>query len=394
MTNHKVVIVSAKRTPIGRFLGGLSTVSAPQLGAVAIEGALAAAGISPQDVEEVLMGNVLQAGVGQAPARQAAIYAGIPDTVPCTTINKVCSSGMKAVMMGAQAIALGDAEIVVAGGMENMSMAPHLLSHRLGKKFGESPLVDSMQRDGLLDAFDQVAMGIFADATADKYKISREEQDEFAISSYKRSAQAWESGFMRNEIIPVSVPQRKGEDLIIDKDEEYTNVHLEKIPKLRAAFTREGTVTAANASTINDGAAALVLMSEAKAKTMGVEILGYIESYADAAHEPQWFTTAPAKALPKALAKAELTQEEIDLFEVNEAFSVVGLANLKILGLPNEKVNVHGGAVSLGHPLGCSGTRIIVTLINAMKFRNVANGAAAICNGGGGASAIVITRNC
>ena len=394
MKKNKVVIVAAKRTPIGSFLGSLSTVTAPQLGAVAIKGALAAAGVSPNDVEEVLMGNVLQAGVGQAPARQAALYAGIPDTVPCTTINKVCSSGMKAVMMGTQAIALGDVEIVVAGGMENMSLAPHLLSHRTGTKFGGSTLADSMQKDGLLDAFDQVAMGTFADATAEKYQISREEQDNFAITSYQRSAAAWESGTMADEIVPVAVPQRRGEDIIVDTDEEFTQVKLDKIPKLRPAFSKEGTVTAANASTINDGAAALVLMSEAKAKTMGVEILGYIESYADAAQEPQWFTTAPAKALPKALAKAELTQEEIDLFEFNEAFSVVGLANLKILGLSDEKVNVHGGAVSLGHPLGCSGTRIIVTLLNAMKVRNVANGAAAICNGGGGASAIIIKRNC
>ncbi len=393
MANHKAVIVSAKRTPMGSFLGALSTVPTPQLGAIAIKGALAEAGISPKDVDEVLMGNVLQAGVGQAPARQAAIYAGIPNTVPCTTINKVCSSGMKAVMMGAQAIALGDAEIIVAGGMENMSQAPHLLSHRTGTKFGGSPLVDSMQKDGLQDAFDQVAMGTYADATAEKYKITREEQDEFAISSYKRSAQAWDSGYMQNEIVPVAVPQRRGEDVIVNKDEEYTNVHLEKIPKLRAAFTKEGTVTAANASTINDGAAALVLMSESKAKAMGIAILAYIESFADAAHEPEWFTTAPAKALPKALAKANISQEEIDLFEFNEAFSVVGLANLKLLGLSSEKVNVHGGAVSLGHPLGCSGARIIVTLLNAMKTRSLNKGAAAICNGGGGASAIVIKRN-
>ena len=389
---HKVVIVSAKRTPIGKFMGGLATVSAPHLGAIAIKGALTAAGIKPEQVDEVYMGNVLQAGVGQAPARQAALMASIPDTVPCTTVNKVCSSGMKSISMAAQAIALGDAAVVVAGGMENMSLAPHIVPMRTGIKFGATQLEDVMQKDGLLDAFDQVAMGVFADATAKKYGVSREEQDAFAIESYHRSALAWESGVMQNEVIPVAVPQRRGEDIIISKDEEYTNVKLEKIPQLRPAFSKEGTVTAANASTINDGAAALVLMSEEKAKALGITPMATLLSYADAAHEPQWFTTAPAKALPKALAKANLAQNEIDLFEFNEAFSVVGLANSKLLDLPAEKVNVHGGAVSLGHPLGCSGARIVVTLLNALKVKNKTLGAAAICNGGGGASALVLKR--
>lgn len=389
---HKVVIVSAKRTPIGKFMGGLATVSAPHLGAIAIKGALTAAGIKPEQVDEVYMGNVLQSGVGQAPARQAALMASIPDTVPCTTVNKVCSSGMKSISLAAQAIALGDAAVVVAGGMENMSLAPHIVPMRTGIKFGATQLEDVMQKDGLLDAFDQVAMGVFADATAEKHGVSREEQDAFAIESYHRSALAWESGVMQNEVIPVTVPQRRGEDIIISKDEEYTNVKLEKIPQLRPAFSKEGTVTAANASTINDGAAALVLMSEEKAKALGITPMATLLSYADAAQEPQWFTTAPAKALPKALAKANLAQKEIDLFEFNEAFSVVGLANSKLLDLPAEKVNVHGGAVSLGHPLGCSGARIVVTLLNALKVKNKTLGAAAICNGGGGASALVLKR--
>ena len=392
MFMHKVVIVSAKRTPIGTFMGGLSTVPAPKLGAIAIQGALTAAGLEASQVDEVYMGNVLQAGVGQAPARQAALMAGIADTVPCTTINKVCSSGMKSISMAAQAIALGDAEVVVAGGMENMSLAPHVVPMRTGIKFGGAQLEDLMQKDGLLDAFDQVAMGVFADATAEKHQVSREEQDAFAIESYRRSAAAWESGAMKNEVVPVAVPQRRGEDIIIVEDEEYTNVKLEKIPQLRPAFSKEGTVTAANASTINDGAAALVLMSEEKAKALGITSLAHIISYADAAQEPQWFTTAPAKAFPKALAKANLSQEEIDLFEFNEAFSVVGLANTKLLGLAAEKVNVHGGAVSLGHPLGCSGARIVVTLINALTVKNNTFGAAAICNGGGGASALILKR--
>ena len=392
MKRHKAVIVSAKRTPLGKFMGGLSTVPAPKLGAIAIQGALEAIGLDATEVDEVYMGNVLQAGVGQAPARQAAIFAGIPDTVPCTTVNKVCSSGMKTIMMAAQAIALGDAEVVVAGGMENMSLAPHIVPMRTGVKFGGTQLEDVMQKDGLVDAFDQVAMGTYADATATKYHISRADQDAFAIESYRRSAAAWESGVMQNEIVPVSVPQRRGEDKQITEDEEYTNVLLDKIPNLRPAFTKEGTVTAANASTINDGAAAVIVMSEEKAKTLGLTPLATIEGYADAAQEPQWFTTAPAKALPKALAKANVSLDEVELFELNEAFSVVGLANMQLLELDSTQVNVHGGAVSLGHPLGCSGARIVVTLLNAMKHKNISLGAAAICNGGGGASAIIFKK--
>ena len=392
MKRHKAVIVSAKRTPLGKFMGGLSTVPAPKLGAIAIQGALKAIGLDATEVDEVYMGNVLQAGVGQAPARQAAIFAGIPHTAPCTTVNKVCSSGMKTIMMAAQAIALGDAEVVVAGGMENMSLAPHIVPMRTGVKFGGTQLEDVMQKDGLVDAFDQVAMGTYADATATKHKISRVEQDAFAIESYRRSAAAWESGVMQNEIVPVSVPQRRGEDKKITEDEEYTNVLLDKIPNLRPAFTKEGTVTAANASTINDGAAAVIIMSEEKAKVLGLTPLATIEGYADAAQEPQWFTTAPAKALPKALAKANVSLDEVELFEFNEAFSVVGLANMQLLELDSTLVNVHGGAVSLGHPLGCSGARIVVTLLYAMKHKNVSLGAAAICNGGGGASAIVFKR--
>jgi len=392
MKRHKAVIVSAKRTPLGKFMGGLSTVPAPKLGAIAIQGALESIGLDATEVDEVYMGNVLQAGVGQAPARQAAIFAGIPDTVPCTTVNKVCSSGMKTIMMAAQAIALGDAEVVVAGGMENMSLAPHIVPMRTGVKFGGTQLEDVMQKDGLVDAFDQVAMGTYADATATKHQISRAEQDAFAIESYRRSAAAWESGVMQNEIVLVSVPQRRGEDKQITEDEEYTNVLLDKIPNLRPAFTKEGTVTAANASTINDGAAAVVVMSEEKAKTLGLTPLATIEGYADAAQEPQWFTTAPAKVLPKALAKANVSLDEVELFEFNEAFSVVGLANMQLLELNSTQVNVHGGAVSLGHPLGCSGARIVVTLLNAMEHKNVSLGAAAICNGGGGASAIVFKK--
>ena len=393
MKLKKVVIVSAKRTPIGKFMGGLSSVPAPKLGAIAIKGALKAIGLDANEVDEVYMGNVLQAGVGQAPARQAAIFAGIPDTVPCTTVNKVCSSGMKTIMMAAQAIALGDAETIVAGGMENMSLAPHIVPMRTGVKFGETQMEDVMQKDGLVDAFDQVAMGTYADATAIKHGISREEQDAFAVESYRRSATAWESGVMQNEVVPVPVPQRRGDDLIISEDEEYTNVMLEKIPKLRPAFTKKGTVTAANASTINDGAAAVIVMSEDRAKDLGLTPLATIEGYADAAQDPKWFTTAPAKALPKALAKANVSLDDVELFEFNEAFSVVGIANTKILGIETNKVNVQGGAVSLGHPLGCSGTRIVVTLLNGMKQKNLKIGAAAICNGGGGASAMVFKRN-
>lgn len=390
--NKKVVIVSAARTPIGSFMGALSTVSAPQLGAVAIKGALDKINLDPKLVDEVYMGNVVQAGVGQAPARQAALFAGLPNTVIATTVNKVCASGMKAVMMGAQAIISGDAEIIVAGGMENMSLIPHYVHLRNGYKFGPASMLDGMQKDGLTDAYDNNAMGVSADLCATEYKISREEQDNFAIQSYERSAKAWEAGKFDNEVVPVPVPQRKGDPIMVTKDEEYTNVKLDKIPTLNAVFTKDGTVTAANASTINDGAGAVVLMSEEKAKSLGLTPLAYIKSYADAAQEPKWFTTSPAKALPKALDKAGITIKDVDFFEFNEAFSVVGLANAKILGLENDKVNVNGGAVSLGHPLGCSGVRIIITLLNVLEQNNAKIGAAAICNGGGGASAIVIER--
>ncbi len=390
--NKKVVIVSAVRTPIGSFMGSLSSVTAPQLGAAAIKGALEKIKLDPNLVDEVLMGNVVQAGVGQAPATQATILAGLPNTIPTTTVNKVCASGMKAVMQGAQAIMNGDAEVVVAGGMENMSLIPHYVHMRNGVKFGPTSLVDGMQKDGLTDAYDGNAMGVCADLCATEYNISREEQDAFAIQSYERSAKAWAEGKFDNEVIPVSIPQRRGEPIIFAKDEEFTNVKLDKIPTLNAVFTKDGTVTAANASTINDGAAALVLMSEEKAQSLGLKPLAYIKSYADAAQEPKWFTTAPAKALPKALDKAGMSISDVDYFEFNEAFSVVGLANAKILELNNNKINVNGGAVSLGHPLGCSGARIIVTLINVLEQNNAKIGAAAICNGGGGASAIVIER--
>lgn len=390
--NKKVVIVSAVRTPIGSFMGALSSVPATKLGAAAIKGALNKINLDPKLVDEVLMGNVVQAGNGQAPARQAALFAGLSDSVPCTTINKVCASGMKAVMQGAQAIMAGDTEIVVAGGMENMSLIPHYVHLRNGVKFGPTSLVDGMQKDGLTDAYDNNAMGVCADLCASEYNITREDQDNFAIQSYERSAAAWEAGKFDAEIVPVEVPQRRGDAIVVSKDEEFTNVKLDKIPSLAPVFTKEGTVTAANASTINDGAAALVLMSEEKAQSLGLKPLAYIKSYADAAQEPKWFTTAPAKALPKALDKAGISISDVDFFEFNEAFSVVGLANAKILGLDNNKVNVNGGAVSLGHPLGCSGARIIVTLINVLNQNNAKIGAAAICNGGGGASAIVIER--
>ncbi|EMY3584544.1 acetyl-CoA C-acyltransferase [Flavobacterium psychrophilum] len=388
----KVVIVSAVRTPIGSFMGALSSVPAPQLGAIAIKGALNKINLDPALVNEVYMGNVVQAGVGQAPARQAAIFAGLSNDVACTTINKVCASGMKSVMLGAQAIVCGDAEIVVAGGMENMSMIPHYVHLRNGVKFGPTSMLDGMQKDGLVDAYDQQAMGVFADLCATEYKISREDQDNFAIQSYERSSKAWDAGKFDNEIVPVTIPQRKGDPIVVCKDEEYTNVKLDRIPTLNAVFTKDGTVTAANASTINDGAAAMVLMSEEKALAMGLKPLAYIKGYADAAQEPKWFTTAPAKALPLALKKAGLSTSDVDFFEFNEAFSVVGLANAQILGLDNDKININGGAVSLGHPLGCSGARIIVTLINVLEQNNAKIGAAAICNGGGGASAIVIER--
>ncbi|MBI6115138.1 acetyl-CoA C-acyltransferase [Salegentibacter maritimus] len=391
--NNEVVIVSAARTPIGSFLGSLSTVEATDLGAVAIKGALNKIDLKPELVQEVLMGNVVQAGVGQAPARQAALKAGIPDSVPCTTVNKVCASGMKAVMQGAQSIMLGQTSIVVAGGMENMSLIPHYLYHRKGQKFGPAKMEDGMQKDGLVDAYDHNAMGVCADLCATEHNFSREDQDAFAIKSYERSAKAWADGKFDNEVVPVEVPQRKGDPLVIKKDEEFKNVRMDKISSLRPAFSKDGTVTAANASTINDGAGAVVLMSRAKAEELGVEILASIKGFADAAQEPKWFTTAPAKALPLALKNAGVTQNDIDFFEFNEAFSVVGLANMKILGISDEITNVHGGAVSLGHPLGCSGVRILITLLNVLQHNNAKLGAAAICNGGGGASAMVIERN-
>ncbi len=390
--SKEVVIVAAARTPIGSFMGSLSSITATQLGATAIKGALDKIKLDPSKVQEVFMGNVVQAGVGQAPARQAALSAGIPDTVPCTTVNKVCASGMKAVMQAAQAIALGDADVIVAGGMESMSNIPHYVHMRNGKKFGPATLVDGMQKDGLVDAYDQNAMGVCADLCATEHNFSREDQDTFAIESYNRSAKAWEEGKFDDEVVPVEVPQRRGEPVMVKQDEEFKNVKMEKITSLRPAFSKDGTVTAANASTINDGAGAMVLMSADKAKEMGLTPLATIKSYADAAQEPKWFTTAPAKALPKAIEKAGISQDDVDYFEFNEAFAVVGLANMKILGLDSSNVNVNGGAVSLGHPLGCSGVRILITLLNVLKQNDAKLGAAAICNGGGGASAMVIER--
>jgi acetyl-CoA C-acetyltransferase len=390
MKTKEVVIVSVARTPIGSFMGSLSKIPAPKLGAIAIKGALDKINLNPNLIDEVFMGNVVSAGVGQAPARQAAIFAGIPDTVPCTTINKVCASGMKSVMLAAQSISLGDTEIVVAGGMENMSSIPHYLHGRQGTKFGPTTLEDGMQKDGLVDAYDKVAMGVCADACATKYGFSREDQDAYAIQSYQRSSEAWKSGKFSDEIIPVEIPQRRGAPILMIEDEEYKNVKMDKIPSLRAAFSKEGTVTAANASTINDGGAALILMSTEKALELKLTPIAKIKSFADAAHEPEWFTTAPSKAIPKALNKANITINDVDYFELNEAFSVVGLANMKILNIKNERVNVNGGAVSLGHPLGVSGARIIIALTSILKQNNAKIGAAGICNGGGGASAMII----
>ena len=374
---NEVVIVSVARTPIGSFLGSLSNIPAPKLGAIAMKGALEKINLNPAKVQEVFMGNVVSAGLGQAPARQAAIFANIPDTVPCTTVNKVCASGMKSIMLAAQSIALGDNDIVVAGGMENMSMIPHYVHARKGTKFGPATMEDGMQKDGLIDVYEQVAMGVCADACATEYEFTREDQDAFAIQSYERSAAAWKAGNYADEVVPVEIPQRRGEPIIFTEDEEYKNVKMEKIPNLRPAFTKDGTVTAANASTINDGGAALVLMSKQKADELGLAPLAKITSYADAAHEPKWFTTAPAKALPKALAKANLSIDDIDYFELNEAFSVVGLANCKILGISEDVTNVNGGAVSIGHPLGVSGARIVIALTSILKQKNAKFGAAA-----------------
>lgn len=389
-----VVIVSAVRTPIGSFNGALSSLTATQLGAVAIKEAVERAGIQSGDVQEVFMGNVLQAGVGQAPARQAALFAGIPHEVPCTTVNKVCASGMKSIMLGAQSIASGDNEIVLCGGMESMSKVPYYLPKaRTGYKLGNGEIVDGLVMDGLTDVYNQYHMGNAAELCATEHDISREDQDAFAIQSYQRSSAAWAAGKFQEEIVPVKVPQRKGDPLVVDVDEEFTNVKLEKIPALKPVFQKGGTVTAANASTINDGAAALVLMSSEKAAELGIKPLAVVSGYADAAQAPEWFTTAPAKALPVAVAKAGLTMEDVEYFELNEAFSVVGIANCQQLKLDPEKVNVNGGAVSLGHPLGCSGARIIVTLLSVLKQNDARYGAAGICNGGGGASAMILERS-
>ena len=388
--SKEVYIVSAVRTPMGSFGGALSTVPAPQLGATAIKGALNKAGISADKVEEVFIGNVLQANLGQAPARQAAIFAGITNDVPCTTVNKVCASGMKAISLGIQSILSGDNDVVVAGGMENMSMVPHYFNARVATKLGDVKMVDGMVKDGLTDVYGQVHMGVCADKCATEYNISREDQDNFAIESYKRAAAAWDAGKFDEEIVPVEVPQRRGDSIVVSKDEEFTNVKMEKIPALRAVFTKEGTVTAANASTLNDGASALVLMSKEKVEELGVTPIAKIVGYGDAAHDPEWFTTAPSKAVPVALKKAGLQIGDIDYWELNQAFSVVGIVNTQKLGLDPAKVDVNGGAVALGHPLGSSGSRIIVKLINVLKQNNGKYGAAGICNGGGGASAMVI----
>ena len=390
MDKKEVYIVSAARTPIGSFLGAFSSVSATDLGATAIKGAIEKAGINPADVQEVFMGNVLQAGVGQAPARQAALKAGLSNTVPSTTINKVCASGMKSVMLGAQSIIAGDNDLVVAGGMENMSQTPHYIDGRNGTKFGNILMLDGITKDGLLDVYSKVPMGNCAELCAKEYNLTREDQDAFAVDSYKKSAAAWKNGRFANEVVPVSIPQRKGDALIVNEDEEYKNVFLDKIPSLRPAFDKEGTITAANASKLNDGASALILASADAVAKYNLKPVAKIVAYADAAHAPEWFTTAPAKAVDKALEKANLKKEDINFWEFNEAFAVVGLANVKILGLEPDKVNIYGGAVALGHPLGNSGSRILVTLVNVLKQNNAKYGGAAICNGGGGASAVII----
>lgn len=390
---EEVYIISAVRTPIGSFLGSLSTVPAPKLGSTAIKGALDKAGIHADQVQEVFMGNVMSAGMGQAPARQASMFAGIPDAVPATTVNKVCASGMKALSLAAQSIKCGDNDIVIAGGMENMSMVPHYLNGRGAVKLGDIKAVDGMVKDGLTDVYNKVHMGVCADKCATEHNISREEQDAFALESYKRAADAWEAGKFKEEVVPVEVPQRRGEPVVFAEDEEYKALRADKVPSLRPVFTPEGTVTAANASTLNDGASALVLMSKSKADELGLKPIAKIIGYGDAAHEPEWFTTAPSKAIPVALKRAGLETGDVDYWELNEAFSVVGLANMKLLGLTPDKVDVNGGAVSIGHPLGNSGSRIIVTLINVLKQNGGKIGAAGICNGGGGASAMVI-ENC
>ena len=388
---REVVIVSAVRTAMGSFGGVFSNVSATKLGAAAIKGAIEKCGINKDIIDEVFMGNVLQANLGQAPARQAAIGAGLSDKIPCTTINKVCSSGMKSIMLGAQTILCGDNDVVMVGGMENMSSVPHYLSNsRTGQKLGDIKALDGLVKDGLTDVYNNKHMGLCAETRAKEMNFSREEQDNFAIESYKRSAKSWQEKRFNDEIVNVEVPQRKGDNLIINEDEEYKKVILEKIPNLRPVFEKEGTITAANASTINDGASALILMSKEKANELNLKPLAKIISYADSAHEPEWFTTAPSSAVEKAIKKANIKKSDVDYYELNEAFSVVGLANMKLLEIENKKVNVNGGAVSLGHPLGSSGSRIVVTLINVLKQNNGSIGVAGICNGGGGASAIVI----
>lgn len=391
--SKEVYIVGAVRTPMGSFGGALSSVSATDLGAAAIKGALEKSGVNASEVQEVFMGNVLQANLGQAPARQAALKAGIGNNVPCTTVNKVCASGMKSIALGTQSILLGDNDLVVVGGMENMSQVPHYYVARNATKLGDVKMLDGMVKDGLTDVYNQVHMGVCAEKCAEEHSFSREAQDAFAIESYNRSAAAWQAGKFNDEIVPVAVPQRKGDPIMVTEDEEYKNVKMEKIPALRPVFKKEGTVTAANASTLNDGASALILVSKEKMEALGLTPLAKIVSYADAAQEPEWFTTAPAKAVPIALSKANLSATDIDYWELNQAFSVVGLANTKLLGLDPAKVDVNGGAVALGHPLGSSGSRIIVTLINVLKQNNGKLGAAGICNGGGGASAMVI-ENC
>jgi acetyl-CoA C-acetyltransferase len=385
-----VYILSAVRTPMGSFLGGLSSISATKLGSIAIKAAVERSGVSVDHIDEVFMGNVLQAGVGQAPARQAALGAGLGQNVPCTTVNKVCASGMKSIMLGAQSILAGDNHVVVVGGMESMSQTPHYVSGRNGTKFGNITMLDGITKDGLLDVYSNVPMGNCAELCAKEYNITREDQDAFAIESYRRAAAAWEAGKFADEIVAVPVPQRKGDPVMMAKDEEFTNVFLDKIPTLRPAFDKEGTITAANASTINDGASALVLASEEMVQKLGLKPLAKIVSYADAAQAPEWFTTAPSIAISKALDKAGLTTSDVDFWELNEAFSVVGIANTKILGLDPAKVDVNGGAVALGHPLGNSGSRVIVTLLHVLKQNNGKIGGAGICNGGGGASAMII----
>jgi len=389
--NKEVYIVAAVRTPIGSFGGTLSSLSATALGGIAINGAIEKAGLSKDLVDEVIMGSVIQAGLGQAPARQAAKAAGLPDKVICTTINKVCASGMKSIAIAAQNIMLGDADIIIAGGMESMSNVPfYNTTQRWGNKYGDTVMQDGLAKDGLVDVYDKVAMGNFADNCATKYNVSREDQDAFAVNSYKKAQAAIENGWFKDEIVPVEIPQKKGAAIIIDKDEEPSKVNFDKIPQLNPAFSKEGTVTAANASTMNDGAAAVVLMSADKAKELVIKPIAIIKSFADSEQDPKWFTTSPSLALPKALQKANLTINDIHFFEFNEAFSVVGIVNTEILKIDAAKVNIHGGAVALGHPLGCSGARIIVSLIHILSKHKAKYGAAAICNGGGGASAMVV----